>query len=66
MDTQILWVSTSDQQHLCVKTFGDQKNPALVLVHGYPDHQDVWKTSKLAFDLEIYAESLCTLSWCRY
>lgn len=43
MDTQILWVSTSDQQRLCVKTFGDQKNPALVLVHGYPDHQDVWK-----------------------
>lgn len=43
MDTQTLWVSTSDQQRLCVKTFGQQDSPALVLVHGYPDHQDVWE-----------------------
>lgn len=43
MDTQTLWVSTSDQQRLCVKTFGQSVSPALVLVHGYPDHQDVWE-----------------------
>ena len=43
MDTQTRWVSTSDQQRLCVKTFGDENNPALVLVHGYPDHQVVWE-----------------------
>ena len=43
MDTQTRWVSTSDQQRLCVKTFGDENNPALVLVHGYPDHQAVWE-----------------------
>ncbi|ANF80877.1 alpha/beta hydrolase [Acinetobacter sp. NCu2D-2] len=43
MDTQTLWVSTSDQQRLCVKTFGERSKPALVLVHGYPDHQEVWE-----------------------
>ncbi|QIC60945.1 alpha/beta fold hydrolase [Acinetobacter schindleri] len=43
METQPQWVATSDQQRLAVKTFGDMTKPALVLVHGYPDHQEVWK-----------------------
>lgn len=43
METQIQWVATSDQQRLAVRTFGDISKPALVLVHGYPDHQEVWK-----------------------
>lgn len=43
MDTQTQWVSTSDQQRLCVKTFGQPDLSALVLVHGYPDHQEVWE-----------------------
>ena len=43
METQTQWVATSDQQRLAVRTFGDISKPALVLVHGYPDHQEVWK-----------------------
>lgn len=38
-----LWVNTSDQQRLYVKTWGDAKHPALVMIHGYPDHQEVWE-----------------------
>jgi Lysophospholipase len=37
------WVDTSDHQRLYVKTWGEPEQPALVLVHGYPDHQDVWE-----------------------
>lgn len=43
MKTQTQWVATSDQQRIAVRTFGDISKPALVLVHGYPDHQEVWK-----------------------
>lgn len=37
------WVTTQDQQHLYVKTWGNEEKPALVLVHGYPDNQEVWE-----------------------
>ncbi|MCL6247349.1 alpha/beta fold hydrolase [Acinetobacter sp. ANC 4945] len=37
------WVNTTDQQRLYVKTWGDETKPALVLVHGYPDNQEVWE-----------------------
>lgn len=37
------WINTQDQQKLYAKTWGDHKNPALVLVHGYPDNQEVWE-----------------------
>ena len=37
------WVMTQDQQSLYVKTWGSEENPALVLVHGYPDNQEVWE-----------------------
>ncbi|MCU4413752.1 alpha/beta fold hydrolase [Acinetobacter sp. WU_MDCI_Axc73] len=43
MHPQIYTVQTSDQQKLCAKTWGDQQKPALVLVHGYPDNQEVWE-----------------------
>lgn len=43
MDARTQWVSTSDQQRLFAKAWGNAQNPALVLVHGYPDNQDVWK-----------------------
>lgn len=43
MHPQIHTVQTSDQQTLCAKTWGDQQKPALVLVHGYPDNQEVWE-----------------------
>lgn len=36
-------IKTSDQQTLCVKTWGNEKNTPLVLVHGYPDNQEVWE-----------------------
>lgn len=36
-------ISTQDQQQLHAKTWGDEKKPALVLVHGYPDNQEVWE-----------------------
>ncbi len=39
-----LWVNTSDQQRLFVKTWGDQKNTPIIMVHGYPDHQEVWES----------------------
>lgn len=40
---QELWVTTSDNYKLNVKAWGDEKLPALVLVHGYPDNQEVWE-----------------------
>ena len=43
MQAQTQWVATSDQQRLYVKTWGNEAKPALVLVHGYPDNQEVWE-----------------------
>ena len=37
------WVETTDQQKLSAKTWGSPEHPALVLVHGYPDNQEVWE-----------------------
>lgn len=37
------WVATQDQQRLNAKLWGDPEKPALVLVHGYPDNQEVWE-----------------------
>lgn len=37
------WVTTTDQQKLYAKTWGNPDHPALVLVHGYPDNQEVWE-----------------------
>lgn len=43
MQAKTQWVATQDQQRLYVKTWGSDEKPALVLVHGYPDNQDVWE-----------------------
>jgi len=43
MQVKTQWVNTQDQQRLYVKTWGSDENPALVLVHGYPDNQEVWE-----------------------
>ncbi|CAG67271.1 conserved hypothetical protein; putative Alpha/beta hydrolase fold domain [Acinetobacter baylyi ADP1] len=43
MHPQIHTVQTSDHQFLCAKTWGKPELPALVLVHGYPDNQEVWE-----------------------
>ncbi|MBE8391754.1 alpha/beta fold hydrolase, partial [Leptospira borgpetersenii serovar Hardjo-bovis] len=43
MEIQVQWVDTTDQQRLYVKTYGQPGQPALVLVHGYPDDQVVWE-----------------------
>ncbi|MEG0343466.1 MAG: alpha/beta fold hydrolase [Acinetobacter sp.] len=43
MQTQMTWISTQDDQKLCAKTWGNVEKPALVLVHGYPDNQEVWE-----------------------
>ncbi|OTG84391.1 alpha/beta hydrolase [Acinetobacter sp. ANC 5054] len=43
MDFSTQWVNTTDQQRLFVKLWGDSSKPALVLVHGYPDNQEVWE-----------------------
>ena len=43
MQVQTQWVTTTDQQRLYVKAWGEVQNPALVLVHGYPDNQEVWE-----------------------
>jgi len=44
MQPKIYTVTTSDQQTLCAKVWGDEKNTPLVLVHGYPDNQEVWES----------------------
>ena len=43
MNVTTQWVNTTDQQRLYVKLWGDVTKPALVLVHGYPDNQEVWE-----------------------
>ena len=43
MEARTQWVNTTDQQRLYVKVWGDEQKPALVLVHGYPDNQEVWE-----------------------
>ena len=43
MQAQIQTLTTTDQQSLCVKTWGDAQKTPLVLVHGYPDNQEVWE-----------------------
>jgi pimeloyl-ACP methyl ester carboxylesterase len=43
MQAQTYWISTQDKQKLYAKTWGNAENPALVLVHGYPDNQEVWE-----------------------
>ena len=43
MQAKTQWVNTQDQQRLYVKTWGSDEKPALVLVHGYPDNQEVWE-----------------------
>ena len=43
MQVENYWIRTQDQQKLYAKTWGNTENPALVLVHGYPDHQEVWE-----------------------
>lgn len=43
MNVTMQWVNTTDQQRLYVKLWGDVTKPALVLVHGYPDNQEVWE-----------------------
>lgn len=43
MEAVTQWVNTTDQQRLYVKTWGNSELPALVLVHGYPDNQEVWE-----------------------
>lgn len=36
------WVNCSDGEQLFVQCWGDEYNPPMVLVHDYPDNQDVW------------------------
>ena len=43
MHTQTHWITTQDDQKLCAKTWGNPSHPAMVLVHGYPDNQEVWE-----------------------
>lgn len=43
MQFQSHWITTTDKQQLFAKAWGDQTKPALVLVHGYPDNQEVWE-----------------------
>lgn len=43
MQAQTQWIETSDRQQLYVKTWGEKTAPALILLHGYPDNQEVWE-----------------------
>ena len=40
---QQYWVKTTDGEQLFAQSFGDASKPAMVLVHGYPDNQEVWE-----------------------
>ncbi|MBJ8506595.1 alpha/beta fold hydrolase [Acinetobacter seifertii] len=44
MQPKIYTVTTTDQQTLCAKAWGDEKKTPLILVHGYPDNQEVWES----------------------
>ena len=43
MQAELHWVVTQDNQKLCAKTWGNKDKAAMVLVHGYPDNQEVWE-----------------------
>ena len=43
MQAELHWVTTQDHQKLCVKTWGNKDKAVMVLVHGYPDNQEVWE-----------------------
>lgn len=43
MQAELNWVETQDKQKLRAKTWGNKDKPAMVLVHGYPDNQEVWE-----------------------
>ena len=53
MHTNELWIQTSDHETLFVKCWGNEENPALVLVHGYPDNQETWE-AMIPFLVEHY------------
>ncbi len=65
MQAQTQWIETSDRQQLYVKTWGEKKAPALILVHGYPDNQEVWERVIAVLVQDFYVVSYdvrCT--WC--
>lgn len=43
MQAELHWVVTQDNQKLCAKIWGNKDKAAMVLVHGYPDNQEVWE-----------------------
>ncbi|EPF70451.1 alpha/beta fold hydrolase [Acinetobacter rudis] len=43
MQTNQHWIKTQDGQQLNAMTWGHPDKEALVLVHGYPDNQEVWQ-----------------------
>lgn len=43
MQAKIHSVITQDQQKICAKSWGNEEKKAIVLVHGYPDNQEVWE-----------------------
>lgn len=51
------WVKTQDGQQLFAKTWGEQHKPAVVLVHGYPDNQEVWSLVIEHLSQEFYIVS---------
>lgn len=65
----------SDQQTLAVTRHGDERNPVIVLVHGYPDDQTVWKKVSeeleqdfhvVTFDVRGAGESTAPANWSDY
>lgn len=44
MQFEAHWIETTDGQKLYAKTWGDRSKTPLVLVHGYPDNQEVWES----------------------
>lgn len=57
MQAQTQWIETSDKQKLYVKTWGEPHLPALILVHGYPDHQEFWERVIAMLEQDFYIVS---------
>ena len=54
MQAQTYWIATQDGQKLYAKTWGNPDQDALVLVHGYPDNQEVWEPVIAALIEDFY------------
>ncbi|MDR9778692.1 alpha/beta fold hydrolase, partial [Rhizobium hidalgonense] len=44
MPTQRHWIDAGHDVRIFAETWGNENNPPIVLVHGYPDSHTVWES----------------------